>query len=129
MSYTRPTGALAQVIDPTRLLELGRTAYLTQHPDAAPAALSHGPIPQMLLAIDENTLHAVVNSEGVGAIIDNDTIDVFFTADMTRLPLAIPFDEIRTALTDETIDIADGIRTFGARLDNNHALWHRRHRN
>jgi|GEM_PF-3775358 len=126
MNSIRPAGAIADTLNPHTLLELGRAALLKAHPDAAPNALTHGPTPQMLITVEDDAL-AVVNGEGVGTVANGDTVEVYFAYGMTYLPLQIPTEKLRTAITSEMVDLADGIRTFGIRLDVNHGFWLRRY--
>lgn len=79
---------------------------------------------QMLL--DTNDGPAVINGEGVGNIPQKDTIAVFLSYGMTLTPVDLPVSVIEAAKTDEKIDLADGIRVFGARLDANHHEWYSR---
>ena len=121
---TRRTGAIARILSAEALLEAGRKHYVEEYPDANPADLGHGPTPHMLIAVDRG-LGAVVNREGVGDRFNHETetVDVYFSNGYSVFPLALSIDEIAYAATDDLIDLAEGIRTFGARLDSNHATW------
>lgn len=125
-TFTRPTGAIASVLDETALLDAARAALATERPDAAPELLGSGPTPQMLMAVDHG-VPAVINREGVGALAENDAVDVYFEYALTWMPIRLNLEAVAHAATDETIDLAEGIRTFGDRLDSNHAGWHRRY--
>lgn len=120
---TRPAGAIGITLDAEILLAAGREAFTTQEPEADAALLTNGPLPQMLIAVDRGT-GCVVNGEGVGAIADeNNEIKVYFSYGFTWLPVRLSLEKIGAAAGDERIDLADGIRTFGSRLDVNHLLW------
>lgn len=122
---TRPTGAIAVVLNPDALLERGRRAYVERYPDATPEGLQHGPLPQMLMAVHRG-LPAVVNGEGLGEIATaEDRIEVHFSNGMSWFPLELSLEHVGYAATDQTIDLADGIRTFGDRLNANHYAWYR----
>ena len=124
---TRPTGAIAKKLDAEALLALGREALLAEHPTAEAQLLSHGPQPQMMFAVDHGNA-AIVNGEGVGAIADeNGKIEVHFCYGMTWTPLKLDLERIGYAATEEKIDLAEGIRTFGSRLDGNHYQWFNRY--
>lgn len=124
---TRPTGAIGHLLDPEALLLKGRDAYVRKFPAADPNHLRPGPLPQVIIAVDRGT-PAIVNSEGVGAITtEKDDVAVYFSNGLTIFPLTMTLSEIAYAITDETIDIADAIRSFGARLDANHHHWHSRY--
>lgn len=124
----RKGGAIASTLDPAALLDAGRAAYAEEHPGADVAALvDHGPLPQMTFTADGD-LVAVVNGEGVGGIgTDGATVDVWFSVGGMWDTLPIPLSAIAEATGRETIDLADGIRHFGARLDSNHCGWRARY--
>lgn len=50
-----------------------------------------------------------------------DTISIFPTATAT-----LNEDDVRDLITDETVDLADFIQTFGSRLEVNFRQWYRR---
>ena len=127
MKNTRPAGAIAIKLDPEILLESAREEFADQNPEANPTHLTHGPLPQMLLAVDRGT-GSVVNGEGVGAIAnESDYIEVYFGYGMEWVPVMLPLSKVGNAATEQRIDLADGIRTFGSRLDVNHFRWFNRY--
>ena len=127
MSNTRSVGAIAVKLDANTLLEKARGEFAKQFPDADAALLTHGPLPQMHFAVDRGNA-AVVNREGVGAIADeNDTIEVYFSYGTTWVPVVLPLSHIGYATTHDRIDLAEGIRSFGSRLDANHYRWFSRY--
>lgn len=125
---TRPAGAVGIKLDAEILLAAAREEFAAQYPEHPDAAqLTHGPLPQMLIAVDRGT-GCVVNAEGVGGIADEDgRVEVHFSYGFTWLPVLLTLEKIGTAAGDERIDLADGIRTFGSRLDVNHSLWFNRY--
>ena len=124
---SRTAGAIAIKLDPEVLLAAGREAFAELNPEADAALLTHGPLPQMLFAVDRGT-GAVVNGEGVGAVADEtDHIEVYFCYGMTWTPVPMAMVKVGDAATEERIDLADGIRTFGSRLDVNHLRWFNRY--
>ena len=71
---------------------------------------------------------AVVNGEGVGEIADEtDEIEVYFAYGFQLTTVKLTLEEIAQADSGERIDLADGIRTFGARLSSNHHIWFRKY--
>lgn len=125
---TRPTGAITRELDADTLLAIGRKFYVATYDDANPADLMNGPQPQMLFGTDHGKTAAIVNGEGVGATEDEDgQIEIYFSNGFSIFPLTIPLDEIADAVTDATVDLAHGIRTFGDRLEANFGTWHRRY--
>ncbi|MFJ4167792.1 hypothetical protein ACIPY5_19745 [Microbacterium sp. NPDC089698] len=124
---TRPAGALTTVLDPEALLAAAQEQLPLQYPGWDPAVLGDGPLPQMILTVDRGEA-AVVNGEGVGAIADeHGIVDVWFTYGFNLIRIALTLPTIAAAFTGEEIDLADGIRTFGGRLDANHYRWYARH--
>jgi hypothetical protein len=86
-----------------------------------------------VLVYGEGESWAVVNTEGVGGVADNydkparvwwdrDLGDGYFDARLGDD--LVPFNDIQSCVTGESADLADHVRTFGARLDNNHAIWY-----
>lgn len=124
----RMGGAVASRLNPAVLLNAGRAAYGEAHPGVDAAALvEDGPLPQMTFTADGDRV-AVVNGEGVGSVsTDGSTVDVWFTVGAMWDTLPIPLSAIAEATDTETIDLADGIRNFGARLDGNHHEWRARY--
>lgn len=123
---TRPRGARTTILDNKVLAAAGRKAYQAAYNEPCDT-LEVGYSQNMLFAVDRG-IGAVVNDEGVGAeFTDEDTVNVYYRLGISIFPLAIPVDDINNAVTDERVDLADGIRTFGARLDANHATWFRRY--
>lgn len=124
----RPLGAIATILDNDALLTAGRRQFGLQYPGNDPQKLSHGPTPQMLLRVDHGEA-AIVNNEGVGNVADEHSIvDVWFTYNQYELlEVSLPLNEIADTATDDKIDIAFGIRTFGDRLDSNHYRWYSRY--
>ena len=121
----RPTGAVAVKLDADILLARARAAEAARLDDEVfdPATLTHGPRPQMLIAVDHGTA-AVINGEGRGEVDKGDNrIDVWFTHEGLWDTIELTLDDLNEAATEETIDLADGIRCFGDRLDMNHLTW------
>ena len=119
---TRPRGASAVVLDPDALLAAARAKFggTVHH-------LTHGPQPQMLIPVNRGEA-AVVNGEGVGEIADeSNEIEVYFDYGFQLTTVKLSVDEIALADTGERIDLADGIRVFGARLNANHRIWFRKY--
>ena len=126
----RPRGVMLTVLDLTgvvegaqKMLPDGETAELAHQPYAA----AHGPSGELI----------VVCHEGVGWIVgdgeDQEDLEVpihvrtptgfsIFPRYMAHLDRA----EVEVLMTGELVDLADLIRTFGARLEANFWLWHRR---
>lgn len=122
----RMTGATTTILDSKALLSAARTVLTAQDPTLDLSRLSSDLGPQMLFAV-EGGAAAVVNVEGVGEVANGDTIAVYFTEGFGVFPVTLPVDAVAAAGSEETIDLADGIRTFGPRLDGNHRHWRGRY--
>jgi hypothetical protein len=136
-SNNRQRGALGYLLDSDKLTKHIRFATGSKHWDydiePYTAALVYG----------EGTSWAVVNDEGVGDSADDYDGTVTINYGLSKEPdesddpnvirvfnifvqeVKLPWSVIDQCRTGEPIDLADHIRTFGARLDNNHAIWYR----
>ena len=126
---TRERGAIAKVLDPEVLVTLGRKALAEKYGQEEMEAMQigPGPVPQMIFTVDLKTA-AIVNCEGVGHIeTENGKIAVELSTPFSFFPVELDLGDLGEAVTDREIDLADGIRTFGSRLDSNHALWFERY--
>lgn len=122
---TRQRDVTALALDPEALLELGRAAYVATYGEAAdPAILRNAPLPQMLAHDAEGTV-SVINGEGVGCTATAEgTVGVYFDNGGTWFALDLAVEDVLHSTGEQTpIDLADGIRTFGARLDANFSNW------
>ncbi|MGP5022494.1 hypothetical protein ACTXIU_12995 [Glutamicibacter arilaitensis] len=122
----RQRGAIAKTIDNDALLVLGRKALAEQYPtELADHLYTFGN--QMIFTVDHGN-PAVVNQEGVGNIAtENGKVAICFSYMMSIIELDIDLGELGGAVTETEIDLADGIRTFGSRLDVNHGIWFSRY--
>lgn len=121
----RQRGALGYVLDTDKL-----TAVLRRVTGIDTAQAWGNPV----LVYGEDKSWAVVNTEGVGGKADDYdsparvwfdrvTPEGYISAQLEDE--LVPFDDIESCVyTNEPVDLADHIRTFGSRLDNNHAIWY-----
>lgn len=116
----RQRGAIATVLDQSILAKHANGQAKSLGDDGS-LLFQAGPGPQMLLDTEDGP--AVINSEGVGHTLKDGTITTYLHYGMSLMPITLPLAAIESAKTSEKIDIADGIRTFGSRLDVNHHLW------
>lgn len=132
--YNRQRGALGYLLDTNKLAQAIREVLGSKdwEWDIEPykAALVYG----------EGTKWAVVNDEGVGSRADDydQTVTINYglskesdenenarTINIFIQTVELPWSVIDQCRTGEPIDLADHVRTFGHRLDNNHAIWYR----
>jgi hypothetical protein len=143
----RPRGTMLRKIDGKRLSEAACAkvnAWLAEHAaDAGETMVEMTPVYPPLAVSDTDAGLFVVCSEGVGWEVreDKPLTDVPFSArwtDREGKPYAntgggsynafsLTAEEVRQlAKGGEEIDLADLVRSFGDRLENNFSLWHYR---
>lgn len=126
---TRERGAIAKVLNPEVLVNLGRKALTEKYgaEEVEAMQIGPGPTPQMIFTVDLKTA-AVVNGEGTGHIeTETGKIAVELSTPFSFFPVELDLGDLGEAVTETEIDLADGIRTFGSRLDVNHHLWFNRY--
>ena len=126
---TRKRGAITKVLDPEVLVKLGQKVLTEKYGQEEVEAMNigPGPTPQMIFTVASKTA-AVVNGEGVGHLeTENGKIAVELSTPFSWFPVELDLGDLGEAVTDQEIDLADGIRTFGARLDSNHHQWFSRY--
>lgn len=127
---TRPHGATAVVLDLSdHLAQALAYAQENQPEEGWTKASFHGG-PYALATAKDGTEY-LIDTEGVGFPLDDQPVqfDVFLSTEtsFSMFPSVVSSmtrEEIHAAATGETVDLADHIRTFGARLDRNHHLWY-----
>jgi hypothetical protein len=68
---------------------------------------------------------AIIGTEGVGYFADeNNCYPIHFVLNWGNSYIDVSGEDMCGLLADETIDLADLIRVFGDRLENNFFLWH-----
>jgi hypothetical protein len=122
---TRPRGVTLTLLDLDSLIEQGQE--LTQGRDE----ISLGHAPYAAAEVDGRLY--VVCVEGVGWQVDENTpLSVPIHASspghvsmMPRWVAELSEREVRERMTGQPVDLADLIRTFGGRLEDNFRIWHR----
>jgi len=126
--HQRKRGYVGTVIDGKKLAELANDIYKLQYHDPVLCTMDD----YLLLELTETDAFgdpkiALICNEGVGWIQDEyGTIEVpTNVGSMGRMQgrVHIGIDVIKSHMTDTTKEVADYIRTFGGRLDDNCALW------
>lgn len=134
----RPRGATGRVLDFTKH-EADALAYANEHRDPTTEPYTHARVdqPPYVLAVAADGSEWLIGEEGVGwALVEEDNeFGVFLsrrTADGTsfsmfpQVQVSLTRDEVLASATDEYVDLADHIRVFGQRLDDNHRTWFHR---
>lgn len=112
----RQRGAIATILDDEVL-----NRYANEKAGGKPPVYQGGIFRQMFLETTQGP--AVINSDGVGLTADEGEIIVYLSSAFGIDAVPIPLSIIEKAKTEERIDLADGIRVFGDRLDSNHYTW------
>ena len=68
---------------------------------------------------------AVVISEGVGHIQRQGLVKVEVVLGTFGLSIAVPIEDVLECATGDDADLADVVRVFGARLEDNFWIWRR----
>lgn len=123
----RPRGVTVRPLDLSAYAEAAFESYRAAHPDTeyTRARMEH-----WAYAVAADGSEYLVSDEGVGWGMDDDPnefgawmqSDTQFSM-IPSVTVTLTADEIRHVATGDPVDLADFIRTFGARLDRNHAMW------
>jgi hypothetical protein len=122
----RPRGAMAHILDSAKLVEAAREVLRAEgeySPLLIAAIQEDHNDDHLLIAVGDNQA-AVLNSEGVGTKEADGTVGVFVDVGFDRICVDVPVDKIAESMTCLTVDLAQAIRVFGARLDSNHFQWY-----
>ena len=128
MSQDREKGYEGYLIDGKKLAGIANSIYQIQYLEPTLCTVDNF----MLLELEETDQFgdhkiALICTEGVGWIQDEyGTIEVptnIGQMGWLQGRVHISIEVIKTCLTENKADIAEYVRTFGDRLDNNCALW------
>jgi hypothetical protein len=116
MRPERIRGTVVHLLDPIKTAEFIKRHYSNQSTEitAEPMVVVNG----------KNGLATLI-SEGVGWYADeNGNVPVNYHAGQFNSGYQdISVEELKTLISDKTIDLADFVRVFGDRLENNFYLW------
>jgi hypothetical protein len=124
----RTKGYVGQIVDGKKLATIANGIYALQYADPSKCTVDN----LLLITLEEKNVYgdnkyALVCSEGVGW--EQDTYGCLeVPTNIGQMGLwngrvFISVDTVKECLTDQTEDIADYVRVFGDRLDNNCSLW------
>jgi hypothetical protein len=112
----RVKGTVVHLLDPIKTATLIKSRYSNQDTEitAEPMVVVNG----------KNGLATVV-SEGVGWFADDKGLVPvnYYAGQFNSGYQDITIEELKPLISDKTIDLADFVRVFGDRLENNLALW------
>lgn len=122
----RTRGVMACKLDDRKLADLIADARIEAgEPIIEPKDIN--PEPAVLALNAEGDAFALINSEGVGGFQSDGCLRAYYTIGRYGAMIhsvRVPVEAIEDIDTDhDQVDLADFIRTFGARLDNNHQIW------
>lgn len=126
----RKNGYIGEIVSGDKLAQIARQIYALQY---LPNQISECTVEDMLLIeLKEQTSwgenkYAIVCDEGVG-FKQQDRYLITIPTNVGELGIyngavELSVDVIKSCLTGETKDIADFVRVFGDRLDNNVYIW------
>jgi hypothetical protein len=124
----RATGILVTPLDLTADMDEALTAYKAANPDTemTEARTEDG----WALACTPDGTEYLVCSEGVGyPLAPANDFDVWLSSEHSfqvtpAMSLQLTAEEVHERATGEPVDLADHIRVFGQRLEDNFWLWH-----
>ena len=124
----RITGIMAKRLDQDKLADVIADALVSEGKPSVDRAKIE-PMDAVVVWSQASLAIAVINDEGVGGFEEEDLVRVWFTygeMGLYIMDVLVPVNDILEAREmSEEVDLADFIRTFGARLDSNHELWAR----
>lgn len=127
ITNTRTRGITGCVIDSAKLAKL-IASQLIENGARPEVTTDIYPEDCILVLSDSGAEFALINTEGVGTYSDGiQSLTAWYTRGVygtVLYSISLPFRAVEALDTDhETVDLADHIRTFGARLDSNHQGW------
>ena len=134
----RASDVMVKVIDLEKIIERDmdklKEIFNKQYPDTDQVLTGASAIGDHALVKVDNKLY-MLNTEGVGSDIDlddpEDSMTIELYAEMGESRGMMPFvglgikDLEDIPLKDEAVNLADFIRTFGSRLEENFRVWNR----
>ncbi len=126
--HNRKPGALGIILDPVVIKEYVHSTFTEHECDAdRPAACRSIRTEEMLLLRSPIGELAIIGHEGVGDEIDEGkgTVPAYIAIGWSYERVDLPHDVIQRAMRPEQADVADFVRLFGDRLDNNAYIWRR----
>lgn len=129
---TRQRGVTLRLLDLQALSERALATWQAARPDSAYTSMEPGFAPYAV-AEHDGVLYVICN-EGVGWTVTEDSpleVDLYGKSEdsfsmLPNLTATLSVDDVRTLITEEEVDLADHVRSFGSRLESNFAMWYRR---
>lgn len=123
----RPRGVTLTLLDLTQVIEDANTWWTSEHQDGSWVEVGYAPY----AAAEHNGDLYVVSNEGVGWKITDTShliLDLYRKSPngfgiLPAMEASLTPDEVRACMTGEDIDLADLIRVFGRRLEDNFNTW------
>lgn len=126
--HARKHGAVGVLLDSDAIKAYVHTT-LTEHDCDADSPVNCGSVDvgdQLLLTSPIGEV-AVIGTEGVGeaVAVDAAEVPIWVAIGWSYELVKVPATVVQRALTHEGADVADFVRLFGDRLDNNAFIWRR----
>ena len=116
---------MVSVLDKEKATALIHEVIRRDHPNVEEEALARYEAQPMAVVTGKDGI-AVICTEGVGWVADKDGLLPinFYYQQWQENYFNVTPEEILSCLSDEQIDLADFIRAFGDRLENNFYIWY-----
>jgi hypothetical protein len=122
--YGDRVSVFGNLVDVEKATELGRAKLAETFGEDQAARWSCEPLVVICVeGSNNNATVAAVTTEGRGCMLADGTIDMYGIADWTWYAVAFTQEELMSVLTDIEVDLADHVRVFGDRLENNYSIW------
>ena len=120
MSSERITGRMIRLLDTEKLKKLVLTTL-----EADGISTDKVEVEQMAIVRTKHDEVAVLCTEGVGWTTSKEsgTLPIMTWADWHQNYVYLPEAYVLSCVSDEVVDLADFVRVFGARLENNFHIW------
>ena len=112
------------LVDREKATALGRAKLAAEYGEDQAAAWSCEPLVVICVqgSLKQRTV-AAVTTEGRGCLMFDGQIDMYGIAQWTWHAVSFTQEELISVLTDVEVDLADHVRVFGDRLEQNYAIW------
>ena len=118
----RPTGTAIHLLDTDKLKKLVTDVAIE---NGKPGANDHVEPDRLALVMDRDENFYVLCTEGVGWHADeNGMMLIPCSTGMSWCEFEFRLGDVIDCISEETVELAEFVRTFGSRLESNFGLWY-----